>query len=106
MDEVKDLIPSRVDEMFFLFGNILPIYKTENRAALEGVMGAGLADVIPQIMKQISTLALEYPDDFNGYLEFFKEAIDYMRGDSNNSPAVDTSELNEIVQKEKTKKTK
>jgi hypothetical protein len=100
---VNDLIPDRVDEMFFLWGNILPIYSETNKAALEGLMGAGLADVIPQIMKQLSQLCMDYPDDFNGYLEFIKEAIDYMRGDSNNSPAVDTSELNEKVQEEKQK---
>jgi len=79
----------KIREMFWLFGMILPIEGDENKEVIKATFGHGLEEIIPDIMVLISQYAERNPEEFESYVEFIKEALDYMRGDRTDHPAVE-----------------
>ena len=82
----------RIREMFWMLGIILPIEGTQNKAAIESMLGHNLSEVLPDLMQGIAQLCMAYPDQFDGYLKFFQEAIAYMRKERDEKPTIDYSQ--------------
>ncbi len=84
---MTELIPARVDEMFYLFSKVLPIYG--DKAKTDKIFGIDFLQLIPDLSLTVSDLAKKDLEFFDQYLTFIQEAIDYMRGASNDYPDVD-----------------
>jgi len=84
---MTELIKSRVDEMFYLFSKVLPIYG--EKAKSDKIFGIEFLQLVPDLSLTISDLCKKDLEFFDMYLTFMQEAIDYMRGVSNDQPEVD-----------------
>ncbi len=85
---MSELDPSRVKEMFWLFSKVLPIEKEQIKNC-EKVFGTDLTKLIPDLSLTLASQCGKYLEDFNGYLEFIKQATAYMRNESNEQPDID-----------------
>jgi len=95
---MTEIIPARVSEMFYLFSKVLPIYG--EKAKTDKIFGIEFLQLIPDLSLTVADLCKKDLELFDQYLTFFQEAIDYMRGVSNDYPDVDqTVEQNGEVQK-------
>jgi len=68
---------NRADECFWLFSNTLPIGKNQTDNLVKA-FGENLAPVLPELMSKFSKVCLQYPDQFEGYLELIKSMIEYI----------------------------
>lgn len=82
------LIEDRVRECFWLFGLTLPISKSYTEK-LTLAFGSDVAKAIPEMMGIVEKLCMNNKEDFDGYLTFIEESIDYMRGYRDNLPQVE-----------------
>lgn len=77
----------RLDEMFFLFGLILPIDKDNpNTIALETILGAKLEKIVPLVLHGIGDSMKNNLPLAEGFLDFISEAILYIKGDTDDLP--------------------
>jgi len=76
---------NRADECFWLFSNTLPIGKNQTDSLVKA-FGENLAPVLPELFSKFSKVCLQYPDQFEGYLELIKNMIDYIREETNINP--------------------
>jgi len=83
------LIISRIREMFWLFGAIIPVDSMSNKETIKASFGHGLEEIIPDFMIVLSQFAEKYPEDFEMFMQFFVEALGYMRGDREKHPAIE-----------------
>jgi hypothetical protein len=74
--------------MFWLFSKVLPIDEKQIKNC-ETVFGADLTKLIPDLSLTLASQCGKYLEDFNGYLEFIKQATAYMRNESNDQPDID-----------------
>ncbi len=79
----------KIREMWWLFGMILPLEGAQNKEAIKVALGHGLEEIIPDLMVVISQYAERNPEEFEMFCEFIVEALDYMRGERKNHPALD-----------------
>jgi hypothetical protein len=84
---LTELIKSRVDEIFYLFSKVLPIYG--DKAKSDKIFGIEFLQLVPDLCLTVSNLCKKDLEFFDMYLTFFQESIDYMRGVSNDLPDVD-----------------
>lgn len=84
---MTELIPARVDEMFYLFSKVLPIYG--DKAKTDKIFGIDFLQLIPDLCLTVSNLCKKDLEFFDMYLDFFQQSIDYMRGATNDPPDVD-----------------
>jgi len=82
------LIEDRVRECFWLFGLTLPISKKYTEK-LSSVFGNDVAKIIPDMLQTLQQVCMNYPDEFEGYLNFIEESIQYMKGFRDNLPQID-----------------
>jgi len=87
----SNLDPIRVLDCFSLFGAIIPLGKkgSAERTALEAMMGNKMEKVIPDLMDAIRQICMLHPNDFDSYLEFIKQSIEYMRHQTNELPELE-----------------
>jgi len=86
----------RAEECFWLFSNTLPIGKNQTDNLVKA-FGENLAPVLPELFSKFSKVCLNYPDEFEGYLELIKNMIDYIREETDVNPI----EFIEIKQEER-----
>jgi len=91
------LIENRVSEIFWLFGNILPIGKNQTKKLVEA-FGEDVSKILPELFGKLGKIVHTYPEEFNGYLEFIVQAIAYMRGETDNYPDIDVSDYEKMIQ--------
>jgi len=91
------LIESRVSEIFWLFGNILPIGKNQTQKLID-VFGEDVSKALPELFGKLGKIVHTYPEEFNGYCEFFIQAIKYMRGETDNYPDIDVSNYEKMLE--------
>ncbi len=89
--EKSNLDFDKLDECFWMFGNILPLGSEENRKKLQQKIGVSmkLDSFISILMRSIVEIIKEYPEDAIGYLDFIKESIQYAEGERKEAPVVD-----------------
>jgi len=90
------LIQYRVDECFWLLSMILPI-GADQRKNVEIAFGEDLSKALPKLFEGISKVCQQYPEDFDGYLTFVQQSIDYMRGYSDKRPEIDTEDYDKMI---------
>ena len=80
----------RVDEFFWLLGNVFPMPESpEKKAKFEALTGGvKLETAIPQMLKIVSQLLLDNEEQAELWFRFFREGIDYMNEESNQLPEV------------------
>jgi len=88
-----ELDPKRIRDMFWLFTKVIPFQQNE----ASKIFGIDFVKLIPDLSLVLANQCIKNPDDFNGYLEFIKQATDYIRGDSDEIPNI--GESNEILEK-------
>jgi len=76
---------NRADECFWLFSNTLPI-GTNQTDNLVKAFGENLAPVLPELFSKFSKVCLQYPEEFEGYLQLIKHMINYITEESNENP--------------------
>ena len=86
----------RAEECFWLFSNTLPIGENQTDSLVKA-FGENLAPVLPELMSKFSKVCLNYPNEFEGYLELIKNMIDYIREQTDVNPI----EFIEIKQEER-----
>ena len=87
---------NRADECFWLFSNTLPIGQNQTDNLVKA-FGENLAPVIPELFSKFSKVCLQYPEEFEGYLDLIKNMIDYIREETDINPI----EFIEIKQEER-----
>jgi len=92
------LIENRVSEIFWLFGNILPIGKNQTQKLVQ-VFGEDVSKALPELFSKLGKVVHTYPEEFNGYLEFILQSIKYMRGETDNYPDIDVSDYEKMLEK-------
>jgi len=92
------LIENRVSEIFWLFGNILPIGKNQTQKLVQ-VFGEDVSKALPELFSKLGKVIHTYPEEFNGYLEFILQSIKYMRGETDNYPDIDVSDYEKMLEK-------
>jgi len=86
---MKDEIdPKRVMDMFWLFSKVLPV----DRKQASIIMGVDFVKLIPDIALVMGKQASKFPDEFNGYLEFIKQATAYIRNETDEQPNIDQNQ--------------
>lgn len=91
-NQLKDELDlDKLDESFWMLGNILPLGSEENRKKLQQKIGVSikLDSFISILMKSIVEIIKEYPEEALGYLDFIKESIQYAEGERKNPAIVD-----------------
>ena len=76
---------ARADECFWLFSNTLPIGKNQTDNLVK-VFGENIAPVLPELFSKFSKVCLQYPEEFEGYLELISKMIEYIREESDINP--------------------
>lgn len=79
----------KIREAFWLFSNTIPIQE-KYKKNLEEIFGKQFSEEIPKVIDLVAKVCLEYPAEFNGYLQFMKQAIAYMENERKELPEVDT----------------
>ena len=89
--ENNNLDFDKLDESFWMLGNILPLGSEENRKKLQQKIGVSmkLDSFISILMRSLVEMIKEYPEEALGYLDFIKESIQYCEGDREKPPVVD-----------------
>ena len=84
----------RLEEVLFMFSQILPLGNLEKQAKLQKNLNLqmSLEDTLGILMKAIHTMMKENPAKALGYLDFIKQAIQYTFEERNDLPEVDNSE--------------
>ena len=90
------LIQNRVKECFWLFSQTLPIGQNQTNKLID-TFGEDISKALPQLITKMSDVCFSYPEDFEGYLEFISEAIQYMKGETDDLPDVDVSDYNQMI---------
>jgi len=90
------LIENRVRECFWLFSQTLPIGTNQTNKLIE-TFGEDISKELPKLITKMSDVCFSYPEDFDGYLEFIMQAIQYMRGESDDLPEVDVSDYHRMI---------
>ena len=85
---MSELDPQRVREMFWLFSKVLPL-DTKDKAHASEIFGVQFTKLIPDLALTLGSQCSKYLEDFNGYLEFIQQAIEYMRGQTKIQPEID-----------------
>ena len=85
---IETLDPKRIMDMFWLFSKVLPIDTTQATK----IMGVDFLKLIPDLALVVGKQASKYPDEFNGFLEFVKQATQYIRGETDEQPNIDQNE--------------
>lgn len=85
---------NKLDEVLFIFGNIIPLGSLEKQAQLQNSMNLNMnIDQAVQIfMRAIHTMMKEKPDVALGYLDFIRQAIEYVFEERKELPEVDNSD--------------
>ncbi len=87
---IMTLDNDRIDKIFWLFGNILPIPQDDaKRKALEAIVGGKLQTIIPQFMHMLSIMMKQNHEVSEMWIEFFSQSLDYIQCISDESPQVD-----------------
>jgi len=76
---------NRARECFWLFSNTLPIGKNQTDNLVRA-FGENLATILPELFSKFSKVCLQYPNDFEGYLELIQNMIDYIREETDVNP--------------------
>ena len=76
---------NRADECFWLFSNTLPIGENQTDNLVKA-FGENLAPVLPELFSKFSKVCLQYPEEFEGYLDLIKNMIDYIREETDTNP--------------------
>lgn len=76
----------RVKECFWLFSFTLPLGE-EYRKKCVATFGEDLTKYLPQVFRNIQDVCLQYPEDFEGYLDLIFNMIKYMKNESDINPA-------------------
>lgn len=82
------LSPKRIMDMFWLFSKVLPI----DTSQATKIMGVDFLKLIPDLALVVGKQASKYPDEFNGFLEFVKQATAYIRGETDEQPNIDQNQ--------------
>ncbi len=85
---MNEIDPKRIMDMFWLFSKVLPIDTTQATK----IMGVDFLKLIPDLALVVGKQASKYPDEFNGFLEFIKQATQYIRGETDEQPNIDQNE--------------
>jgi hypothetical protein len=96
---MTELIKSRVDEIFFLFAKVLPIYG--EKAKTDKIFGIEFLQLVPDLSLTLADLCKKDLEFFDLYLDFIQQGIDYMRGVSNDLPIVDQNDFSMMSDVEK-----
>ena len=89
MSDTDPIDPTRVMDMFWLFSRVLPL---DPKQATK-IMGVDFLKLIPDLALVLGKQASKYPDDFNGFLEFIKQATAYIRNETDEYPNIDQNEI-------------
>lgn len=94
------LIKTRVDEMWWLFGFVLPVEGVDNKEMIKNTLGHGLEQIIPEVMPVLAQYCEKDLEKFEMYLDFISQAIKYMKGETDSHPEVDVdrSEYEKFMQ--------
>jgi len=100
---------NRLDRVLFLFGSILPIGNNEKQLQLQKSMNMNISidQAISILMRAIHSMIKENPEAGAGYLDFIKEAIDYVFENREDLPEIDSTDeilKTKMLVYEKTKK--
>jgi len=87
---------NRMRECFWLFSMSLPIGKNQTKQLIE-TFGEDISKELPKLISKMAQVCYTYPEDFDGYLEFFLQAIKYMREESNEPPKVDVDDYDKML---------
>jgi len=90
----ENLDPKRIMDMFWLFSKVLPI----DTSQATKIMGVDFLKLIPDLALVVGKQASKYPDEFNGFLEFVKQATEYIRHETDEQPNIDQNELQVLSQ--------
>ncbi len=92
---MEEIDPTRVMDMFWLFSKVLPIDLEKSTK----IMGVDFLKLIPDLALVVGKQASKYPEEFNGYLEFIKQATAYIRNETDEQPNIDQNqdELNLLM---------
>ena len=84
---------NRVDECFWIFSNTLPIGANQTKKLIE-VFGEDVSKLLPELFSKLGKVCIQYPEEFEGYLDMIKHMIEYSREDTDQNPIefVDISE--------------
>jgi hypothetical protein len=93
LSENENFDPKRIRDMFWLFTKVIPFQ--QNKASK--VFGIDFIKLIPDLSLVLANQCIKYPEDFNGYLEFIKQATAYLRGETDEYPNV--GEVQEVLEK-------
>jgi len=93
--DMEEIDPTRVMDMFWLFSKVLPIDLEKSTK----IMGVDFLKLIPDLALVVGKQASKYPEEFNGYLEFIKQATAYIRNETDEQPNIDQNqdELNLLM---------
>jgi len=84
---------SRIDKVFWLFGNIMPLPEDESKKkALEAIIGGKIEQTVQQFMKLLSLMIKQNPDDAEMWIRFVSQSIRYMQRETDKMPDTDMSE--------------
>ncbi len=89
---------TRANECFWIFSNTLPIGKNQTDKLVQ-VFGQNVAVIIPNLLSKLGKICIEYPEEFEGYLDYIQQMIKYIREESDVNPI----EFVEISEEEKEK---
>jgi len=84
----ETLDEKRIMDMFWLFSKVLPVDSTQATK----IMGVDFLKLIPDLALVMGKQASKYPDEFNGYLEFIKQATEYIRHETDEQPNIDQNQ--------------
>ena len=55
--------------------------------------------LLPQLFSKLGKICEQYPEDFDGYLEFILQSIKYMRGETDQLPDIETDEYDLMIER-------
>lgn len=89
----------RLDDMFFLFGLVLPLGDEQKKTAFEAIVGMKLEEIVPIVLKGISEQIKANPEAGEGYLDFVVQAIQYAKEETDDLPETqyDPEKLKQIL---------
>ena len=76
---------NRVDECFWIFSNTLPIGSNQTKKLVE-VFGEDVSKLLPELFSQLGKVCIQYPEEFEGYLDMIKHMIEYSQEKTDENP--------------------
>lgn len=76
----------RVKECFWLLSKTLP-FDEKTLSFAKDQFGEDLAKELPRLFDNIAKICMNYPDDFEGYLELIYNMIKYSTNETDENPA-------------------